>query len=106
MNKTNTKKGGISWQIRLTTYGIILAMVLLFCAFIYGAGWVFSSPSTATRTLQEAGMDHIQITGYRFFGCDEDVPSHTGFSATNPRGQIVTGTVCSGWFRGSTIHYD
>lgn len=62
-----------------------------------------SSPDEATRALFGAGYTNITITGYQFFGCDDKDSFHTGFEATGPTGQRVTGVVCSGILKGATI---
>ena len=59
--------------------------------------------SKATRTLQAAGYQQIEITGYSVFGCSEDDTFHTGFVATGANGSRVEGVVCSGIFKGATI---
>lgn len=65
-----------------------------------------SSADEATRALSGAGYKNITTTGYRVFGCDEKDEWHTGFEATGPNGQRVTGVVCSGVFKGATIRTD
>lgn len=76
----------------------LIAVVL--CAAVLAA---CSSADEATRTLQGAGYKDIRITGYAFFGCDENDTFHTGFEATGPSGQRVSGVVCSGVMKGATI---
>lgn len=65
-----------------------------------------SSSSDATETLRSMGMTDIHTTGYRFMGCPENDSFHTGFTATNPQGQPVSGVVCSGWIMGGTVRFD
>ena len=60
----------------------------------------------ARRALDNLGMTDIEITGYRFFGCDEKDGWRTGFMATNSSGKRVEGFVCSGIFKGATIRFD
>lgn len=61
----------------------------------------------STEILRNAGYENIHITGYAFFGCSEDDTFHTGFEATSKTtGNRVTGVVCSGWLKGSTIRID
>ena len=62
-----------------------------------------SRPQEATEALYQSGYDDIVITGWTFFGCDENDVFHTGFQAKSPRGQRIEGVVCSGWFKGATI---
>ena len=65
-----------------------------------------SDGPSATRALENIGMTEIEITGYRFFGCDEKDTWHTGFRAKNPQGKTVTGVVCDGWLKGATVRFD
>jgi hypothetical protein len=60
----------------------------------------------ATRALQGAGYTDIEITGFRFFGCHEDDFFRTGFKATGSTGKSVTGVVCGGLIKASTIRTD
>lgn len=64
-----------------------------------------TSKDDANKALQSEGFTNIEITGYNFFTCTGDEMFHTGFKATNAEGNMVTGTVCSSWFIGSTIRY-
>lgn len=65
-----------------------------------------TSSDGATRALDSAGYSQIQITGFRFFGCGEDDNFRTGFAAVGPTGKSVTGVVCGGFLKGSTIRLD
>ncbi len=62
-----------------------------------------SSSESAQRILAEQGYTNIHITGYTLFGCSEDDAYHTGFNAVSPNGTKVTGVVCSGILKSSTI---
>ena len=62
--------------------------------------------SNSVRTLRSAGYSNIKITGWEPFSCSEDDGFSTGFKATNPTGQTVTGVVCCGFvFKGCTIRF-
>jgi len=65
-------------------------------------------PAEATRVLQDAGYTEVQITGFRWFGCDHDSDFyHTGFKATGLSKRPVSGVVCSGlFFKANTIRLD
>lgn len=65
-----------------------------------------TSESDAARALRGAGYTNVVYTGYKAFACSEDDTYHTGFTAKGPTGQMVSGTVCSGWLKGSTIRLD
>lgn len=58
------------------------------------------------RTLESAGYTDVKTTGYNFLECGENDTFHTGFTATNPNGKRVSGTVCCGLFiKGCTIRF-
>lgn len=60
----------------------------------------------ASRILEEQGYNSIRITGYRFWGCSEDDNFVTGFEAKTSTSKTVTGVVCGGFLKGSTIRLD
>lgn len=64
-----------------------------------------TNQSGAIEALNKAGFTNIEVGGYDLFACGEDDAFSTRFTATNPQGQRVSGTVCSGWFKGSTIRF-
>ena len=55
------------------------------------------------RVLESSGYTNIEITGYRPFMGET---FSTGFKAKAPNGQIVTGAVTRGIFKGNTIRLD
>ena len=66
-----------------------------------------TNTKNAKRVLEISGYTNIEMTGYRFFGCSgDDEDFHDGFKAKAPNGEIVTGVVCSGVYKGSTIRLD
>ena len=65
-----------------------------------------TAPNETERVLEANGYTNIRIEGYSFFGCGEEDDFSTKFSATSPFGQPVTGVVCSGFLKGSTIRFD
>lgn len=76
-------------------------LLIMSCVLVVGC----SSSDDATRALKAQGFTHIQ-TRVTFFGCGKGDTSKTRFSAKNVKGETVTGVVCSGWLKGSTIRYD
>lgn len=64
--------------------------------------------SAATRTLRGAGFTDIRLTGYQYFICDKGDRTCTGFQATGPLGERVSGAVGCGWGcgKGCTIRFD
>lgn len=58
------------------------------------------------RTLENEGYTDIQVTGYSWWERGEDDTFHTAFTAKNPRGNVVSGTVCCGaWTKGCTVRW-
>ena len=73
---------------RMALLGVIaLAPVLGACTDADGA----------RRTAEAHGFTDVAITGYRWTGCSRDDETHTGFEATNQRGDRVSGVVCGSW---------
>lgn len=60
----------------------------------------------ATRVLEAQGYKSIEITGWRPMAGGKDDFYCTGFEATSPSGQRVSGAVTSGLFKGHTIRLD
>jgi hypothetical protein len=65
-----------------------------------------TSENDAHRALTSMGFTDIKMTGWKPFRCSKDDDFDTGFSAKNQKGELVTGTVCSGFFKGSTVRFD
>lgn len=63
-------------------------------------------PKSATRALETQGMKDVKIEGYAFFGCGKEDTFHSNFSAIGANGTLVTGTVCQGWLKGTTVRFD
>jgi len=57
----------------------------------------------ARKALIGAGYSDIQIGEYAAFGCGRGDDYATKFTAKGPTGVVVTGVVCSGVLKGSTI---
>lgn len=79
-------------------------------AFLVGllAGlFVSCTDDAATReTLRKHGFTDVETTGWSAFGCGQDDTFATDFTATNPRGERVSGTVCCGLLgKGCTLRW-
>ena len=72
-------------------------------AFLLLAFTGCTDKSGATRALKQQGYTDITITGYNIMRCDKNDNFSTGFKAKSASGHGVTGTVCSGIFKGHTI---
>lgn len=64
------------------------------------------NPTKATRALEAQGMTDVKIEGYAWFGCGKDDTYASYFAATGANGVQVTGTVCQGLFKGTTVRFD
>lgn len=80
----------------------LAASLLCFVSAIAGC----TDNESATRILTQQGYTNINITGYQYFGCSNDDSIHTGFTAKTVTGASVSGVVCSGLMKSSTIRLD
>ena len=55
--------------------------------------------------LESAGFTEITFDGYAFMACSEDDAYKTKFTARNPQGNMVSGVVCCGRFKGCTVRF-
>lgn len=78
--------------------------VLLIAAMVALAGC--TDETNARRVLEDSGYTDVRLGGYAFFACSEDDIFRTSFEARGANGRTVRGTVCKGWFKGSTIRLD
>lgn len=60
----------------------------------------------AIKVLKQSGFKEIRTDGYGWFACGRDDSFSTSFYAKAPNGDMVNGTVCSGFFKGNTIRLD
>ena len=67
-----------------------LTLILLAC----------TDTDRTTHTLEVEGFTNIRINGYDFNACAHEDSTCTGFSATSPSGQPVSGSVGCGRFEG------
>ena len=75
--------------------------ILLMAILISGC----TDPIDAKRVLLDAGYSDVKAAGYDIFACGEGDIYATKFTAKNPIGRPVSGTVCTGLFKGSTIRH-
>lgn len=82
---------------------VILSFVFICSLFLTSC----TDESGALDALLKAGYHPITVGGYSCFACGEDDTFATKFTAySSDSSMIVTGTVCSGWFKGKTIRLD
>lgn len=80
---------------------VIFIFLITLCLFLQGC----TQEEKTTTLLKQQGYKNIYITGYMAFNCSKDDFYRTGFTATAPNGERVSGVVCSGIFKGSTIRF-
>jgi major membrane immunogen (membrane-anchored lipoprotein) len=81
---------------------LLIAIILILTTLITSC----TSPDSTTRIVSDAGYTNVQTTGYRIFGCSDDDTFRTGFQAISANGKKVSGVVCGGILKGSTIRLD
>lgn len=64
------------------------------------------SQTDADRTLNSMGITDVQLGGYAWFGCSEDDQIRTKFTGTGVNGQPVSGILCGGFLKGTTVRFD
>lgn len=87
------------WFRASSVLAVIVTWVLL-----VGAG-ACTRPEQARRIVLQSGYDSVQTGGYGWLDCSEDDVFATEFVAWRD-GVRVTGTVCQGLFKGSTVRLD
>lgn len=80
----------------------LIAALILGCLSITAC----TDGPNAIRVLKAQGYTDIEMTGYRYGMGGEGDTYVTGFRAKSPAGVEVTGAVCSGFLKGSTIRLD
>ena len=58
------------------------------------------------RILEAQGYTNVVTDGRAWFSCGKDDVYQTKFEATSPAGKRVTGAVCAGWWKDSTIRFN
>lgn len=71
---------------------------------IVGMGACTNADKSRT-TLEKSGYTDITIGGHSYFSCGSDDAYSTKFTAKNPAGSKVEGTVCCGWLKSCTIRF-
>lgn len=57
----------------------------------------------ARKTIKDYGMSPVKVEGYSLFGCGQGDFYHTKFTAMNTQGREVSGIICKGLFKNSTM---
>ena len=89
--------------------GAVATLGSLLLVFGLAAGFTnpaWQDPEGASQTLTNAGFEPTDVGGYAWFSCGKGDLWHTKFKAKNPQGKEVSGAVCKGLMKGSTIRFD
>ncbi len=93
----NTSFGDIIISIVI----VVILVAILFLGFVG-----MTDTNGAIATLKGAGFTDIKITGNRPFMRGKGDFYSTGFEASGPTGERVSGAVTAGLWKGSTIRFD
>ena len=84
---------------------LLLAVVAaIFIPISIGLG-MWDRPSDSETALHSAGFSEVVVGDHAYFECGRGDVSSLAFTATNPNGDRVSGTVCCGWFKGCTVRF-
>jgi hypothetical protein len=86
----------------ITTVIVITIVIGLFTILPTGC----TQPDKTVRLLEQQGYTNVTITGWRPFMASSKESFSTGFEATSPNGNRVSGAVTGGFLKGSTIRFD
>lgn len=89
-----------SSKFNLVTAALSVGLIAAVCNPL----WV--DPAGAIDTADSHGFTNVQTTGYSWFGCGKGDLWHTKFTAQNENGKDISGVVCKGLFKGSTLRLD
>ena len=83
--------------------GSALGLTLL-AAFCFNP--MMQDTEGAAQTLKADNLQPTHVGGYGWLSCGKGDIWKTKFDAVNAKGEAVHGTVCKGFFKGSTIRFD
>ena len=82
------------------------SLVGIFCIAGLFFNPLMTDPDGARDTLDSHGFTDIKAGGYSWLGCGKGDVWKTEFTAKNERGKEVSGIVCMGLFKGSTLRLE
>lgn len=80
------------------------AFIALLCVLAATCSSCDVDPVRYRKTLEASGFSDVKLTGWQWFVCGDDT-LNTGFEATNPKGQRVSGVVCCGYAKNCTVRF-
>lgn len=63
------------------------------------------SEEESKRVLVNSGYTQIELKGVALFSCSDDDGFSRKFTAINPRGERVDGTICCGLLKSCTVRF-
>ena len=88
----------------LSAYVIVgvLFLGIVLCGPLSGS---CSAGPDGEHALTSAGYTDVKLGGYAWFSCSDSDTFASTFTATNPAGAEVSGTVCCGWMKACTVRF-
>ena len=83
----------------------MLFLAALLAALIFLNSKACVAPVRAAEALEASGFTDIEVGGHAWFECAEGDSFTNTFTARNPQGVEVSGSVCCGVFKGCTIRF-
>ena len=83
------------WALAGAVAVVVAALIVIVVGSFVDANLVEVGDDRALRAIESSGFRNVKLGGADALACS-DAESSRHFSATNPRGQRVEGTVCCG----------
>ena len=94
-------------KIKLVRVAYLSALTCAIAVLAVGFGAaIIKKEDDTQRLLEDAGYSNVIVMGSTIYGCDHSDTFRMKFSATGATGRAVTGVVCSGNLKASTIRLD
>lgn len=84
----------------------VVSIIAIFAFGVAACPKACTQPDKTTKILTQQGYTNIVITGWRPFSAGEGDSFATGFKATAPNGETVSGVVTGGFLKGATVRFD
>lgn len=86
--------------------GTLVSVALYLClALIPLVNTACTDEEGSMRALRSSGYTDIRLGGYDWMSCSKSDTFSTHFTAKNPQGMPVSGTVCCGWMKSCTVRF-
>lgn len=88
----------------LPTFTGIALLIVLFVLAATGSCSV--NTNSATRALNAMGIKDVHFGGYAWFACGKNDGFSSTFTGIGADGKSVSGAVCQGIFKNTTVRFD